>query len=64
MSSIPQKEKNVNACNMLWELLLIIRGDNFMKQKSMIAFKNLFLRLYCSVQNQEKLFDDYLPKDI
>ncbi len=45
-------------------MVLIIRGDNFMEQKSMTALISAFSRAYHSVQNTEKVFDDYLAKDI
>ncbi|MFT5873176.1 MAG: methyltransferase (TIGR00027 family) [Clostridium sp.] len=45
-------------------MVLIIRGDNFMEQKSMTALISAFSRAYHSVQNTEKIFDDYLAKDI
>lgn len=64
ISIIPQNVKNVNNCIDVNKLVLIIRGDNFMKQKSMTALISAFSRAYHSVQNKEKVFDDYLAKDI
>jgi methyltransferase (TIGR00027 family) len=45
-------------------MVLIIRGDKFMKQKSITALVSAFSRAYHSTQNTEKVFDDYLAKDI
>lgn len=45
-------------------MVLIIRGDDFMEQKSMTALISAFSRAYHSVQNTVKVFDDYLAKDI
>lgn len=45
-------------------MVVIIRGDNFMEQKSMTALVSAFSRAYHSVHNTEKVFDDYLAKDI
>lgn len=45
-------------------MVLSIRGDNYMKQKSMTALVSAFSRAYHSIQNTEKIFDDYLAKKI
>ena len=45
-------------------IVYIIRGDNFMEQKSMTALVSAFSRAYHSTQNLEKVFDDYLAKKI
>ncbi len=45
-------------------MVLIVRGDNFMEQKSMTTLVSAFSRAYHSIQNTEKVFDDYLAKDI
>lgn len=45
-------------------MVLMIRGDNFMKQKSMTALVSAFSRAYHAEQNTEKIFDDYLAKKI
>lgn len=46
------------------EVILIIRGDKFMEQKSLTALVSAFSRAYHSINNKEKVFDDYLAKDI
>jgi methyltransferase (TIGR00027 family) len=45
-------------------MVLSIRGDNFMEQKSLTALVSAFSRAYHSTHNTEKVFDDYLAKDI
>lgn len=45
-------------------MVLNIRGDNFMEQKSMTALISAFSRAYHSIQNSEKVFNDYLAKEI
>jgi methyltransferase (TIGR00027 family) len=45
-------------------IVYFIRGDNFMKKKSMTALVSAFSRAYHSTQNSEKVFDDYLAKKI
>jgi methyltransferase (TIGR00027 family) len=55
---------NFKSCIVGNEMVLITRGDDFMEQKSMTALVSAFSRAYHSVQNTEKVFDDYLAKDI
>jgi methyltransferase (TIGR00027 family) len=45
-------------------MVLSSRGDKFMEQKSMTALISAFSRAYHSVHKTEKVFDDYLAKDI
>jgi methyltransferase (TIGR00027 family) len=61
---ITQNGKKVKCCSIAMSVVYIIRGDNFMEQKSMTALVSAFSRAYHSVQNKEKVFDDYLAKDI
>lgn len=64
MIIITQNGKKVKHCSIAMSVVYIIRGDNFMEQKSMTALVSAFSRAYHSVQNKEKVFDDYLAKDI
>lgn len=56
-----EKFKSCTADNIM---IFINRGDNIMEQKSMTALISAFSRAYHSVQNKEKVFYDYLAKDI
>lgn len=56
--------ENFKSCIVKNKVVLNIRGDNFMEQKSMTALISAFSRAYHSMQNSEKVFNDYLAKDI
>lgn len=56
--------ENFKSCIVSDEMVLNIRGDNLMEQKSMTALVSAFSRAYHSLQNTEKVFDGYLAKDI
>lgn len=56
--------ENFKSCIVENKMVLSIRGDNFMEQKSMTALISAFSRAYHSTQNSEKVFNDYLAKDI
>jgi methyltransferase (TIGR00027 family) len=56
--------ENFKSCIVENKMVLSIRGDNFMEQKSMTALISAFSRSYHSIQNSEKVFNDYLAKDI
>jgi len=62
--TISQNMEKIKSCIIGSKMVLSIRGDNFMEQKSMTALISAFSRAYHSMHNTEKVFDDYLAKDL
>jgi methyltransferase (TIGR00027 family) len=61
---IPQNKEISKSCIVGHEMILSIRGENFMEQSSMTALVCAFSRAYHSIHYKEKVFDDYLAGDI